>query len=111
MKDLIGKCVCVLKIAHFKDKQGRAEIYYNSFTENYSITQIKSRQKSQKHLEEAAVPEHDFSYFRKAAASLSDTDSKCSIFCKVDQLIQIIPYSNFFMGTLTSIVFWEKHLF
>lgn len=63
--------MCVLKIARFKDKWGRAEIYYNSFTENDSLTQIKSRKKkSQKHLEEAAVPEYDFNYFGKAAASL-----------------------------------------
>lgn len=64
------KCVCVLKIPQFKDKQGSAEISDNSFPENYSITQIKSRQKSQKHLEETAVPEHVFSCFGKTAASL-----------------------------------------
>lgn len=63
-------CVCVLKIPHFKDKQRIAEVYNNSFTEKYSITHIKSRQNSQKHLEETAVPEHDFSYFGKASASV-----------------------------------------
>lgn len=102
--------MCVLKIPHFKDKQGSAEIYYNSFTEKYSITHIKSRQRSQKHLEETAVPEHELAILGKQLL-LSDMDSKGGIFCKVDLLIQIIPYSDFFMGTLASVVIWEKYLF
>lgn len=64
--------MCVLKIAHFKTNRGGMK-----FTTTASLKIIPSlrskaekKKKSQKHLEEAKVPEHDFNYFGKAAASL-----------------------------------------
>lgn len=57
--------MCVLKILHFKYKKGSPEICHNNFTEKYSIIQIKSKQKTQKYLEETTVPNHGFKYLGK----------------------------------------------